>query len=394
MIPLNNLYSGNKKKLLKQKTIKLENQKKTLELSLYPKIPTVEKNGVIVVPVCTSYANTILGKNLFIGLKRYIKNLMSAQKDNHEKINVVIKNNNKKTGYKAKRFIEKNSTQTPLLLGVTDFEALKSIEDLIRDKKIALFFSPDGSDRVRSWNYDNIIFFRPSYKKELATLIKYIKTKIFKNKVAIFCEQSLWGEDLCKILKKLFKNNGIKSLVEATCPQGSVFVKDAVEKINKFNPNVIFCLARPRAVYRFIVTAMNLGMHKSLFLGLSDLYLMQRLLKDSRGVDLIITSVVPNIHDMSLPMVKEYKKDMKGFLTIREDSSFYFEGYINACIFAKTLLDLGKKEITIENILQQMQSYKNENFKGLRLNFNEKEKCLSSSVWVSPGVNKKFISLD
>jgi ABC-type branched-subunit amino acid transport system substrate-binding protein len=131
---------------------------------------------------------------------------------------------------------------------------------------------------------ENVIYFRPSHEKELKALAHYAITTENRTSIAIFHESSTWGKNVCESLKKILKETyGLTPVAIATYAQGTVETDEALKKISQATPNVVFCLSQPRPAYNFISNALNVGLHECLFVGLSQLAVIQKLLKTSRG---------------------------------------------------------------------------------------------------------------
>jgi hypothetical protein len=61
-----------------------------------------------------------------------------------------------------------------------------------------------------------------------------------------------------------------------------------------------------------------------------------------------------------------------------------FEGFINSSILAMSLENI-EPPFTKEKILAELESIRNLNFKGLKLNFNPETRELSNHVWIDTG---------
>lgn len=375
--------------------------------SNYPSISFKKESGKNLIPICTSLPlkgdSNIIGRQMLAGIETYLRGFRHFAHDITQQENRFIfelKKNNELIGDMGISSIKSLLATAPIMVGLVGTETFLALTPFIKRKELLMLFPIEGDPVLRKAQYENVIYYRPSHEKELRALANYaIKVK-HKNNVAIFYEASIWGEDTLKALKNILKEYNISSLLTASYPQGTVDIDNALDIIsNKLphgaatytSPNVIFCLAQPRPAYSFISNAINAGLHECIFLGLSNLNVIQKLLKTSKGLDITVTSVVPNTQTADLPIVHEYKETFKSFLSFRDDSPFYFEAFINMAIFDDCL---GKIEqpVTIEKIIKTLQSYQNVNFKGLSLNFNPADRSLSSAVWINPGIGRDWIA--
>jgi len=367
----------------------------------YPSIPLQKEHKKTIIPVCTSFPlvgeHNIIGRQLLEGFENYLREYkhFAIETTEEDTRDFIIKHsaNNKLTDEKGLQAIKSLLPQSPIFLGLTGTETFISLLPLLKQKKLLLLFPLEGDQWLRSMQLDNVIYFRPSHKKELKALAHYAITTEHKNSVAIFHEASTWGKNACDSLKKILKETyGLTPVAVATYAQGTVETDEALKKIAQATPNVVFCLAQPRPAYNFISNALNVGLHECLFVGLSQLAVIQKLLKTSRGLDIAVTSVVPNAQTSTLPIVKEYQKIMKTFLSFRDDSPFYFEIFINLSLFEDCIKKI-QGPITISALINACTSYNNISFKGLRLTFDAQDRSLSSALWINPGMDKEWLEV-
>lgn len=106
--------------------------------------------------------------------------------------------------------------------------------------------------------------------------------------------------------------------------------------------------------------------------------------QQGKGLDFVISRVVPNPKDSNIEIVKEYQIEMqREYPDVHLDVDS-LEGYINASIFLYILESI-ERPYTHEKIMQAAQNIKNLNFKGLILNFDPHTLSLSKNVWLDLG---------
>ena len=198
---------------------------------------------------------------------------------------------------------------------------------------------------------------------------------------------------LSSAAKFLEQYKDISVLTTASYPQGTVEIEKALDEIAKKSPSLVLCMARPRAAYTFIRSALNKGLHDTMFVGTTELETVQKILKTAWGIDLVVTSVVPRVEDNKhLPIVQEYLKVMKNFLTYHDDSPFYLEMFINMSLFEHALYKV-QGEVTGEKLIRVFEDFREMGFEGLPLNFDAATRSLSSALWINPGYGKKWIKV-
>ncbi len=295
---------------------------------------------------------------------------------------------------KAIELMKKSS----LFLGFIGTELFLSLESRLKNNELMLLFPLEGLENLRTPKYRNVIYFRPSHTKELEALISYAVKERHKTSIGLLYEESLWGEKLLATSKQLLaKYADVKVVAEASYPQGTVEIEKAIDKIAPQAPNVVLCLARARPAYTFIRHALDKKLHETLFLGMSELNAIQGILKTALGMNIVVTSVVPNPDQQAdLPLIKEYKKIMAGFLSSNADSPIYLETFINFALAehcSKQILAQGEV-LTPNTLINKLEACKDLDFQGLKLSFNESDRSLSSMLWINPGVNQKWLNYD
>lgn len=350
----------------------------------FPPIPIYQEHSNNILSFCTAYPfngeNGILGKQLLANTNNYLREYRHfTTRTDKAPTKYILKH--------AKNVVD--LAISPLIIGLIGHTTLMTLQDELKDNKCLVLF-PVEELPERKQSYPGLIYFRPSQQKELQVIASYaIKVKK-RTSVGILYEESTWGKTLLKQLEKILSALNITTLATASYTQGTVEVEKALKKLSQASPNAIFCLAHPRAAYTFISNAVNVGLHECQFYGLSQLNVIQRLLKATRGLDIAVTSVVPHPQQTTIPLIEEYNRIMKSFLSFREDSACYFEAFIIMTLFEHALNQV-EGQATIEKIIGFFESLKNADFKGLKLSFDSHDRSLSSALWINPGQDKTWI---
>ena len=107
--------------------------------------------------------------------------------------------------------------------------------------------------------------------------------------------------------------------------------------MEKARPDAIFCIAKSRPAYHFIYNVVNKNPQTS-FLCIDRLFSIQKELERSRGIKIILASVVPDPQKSNIPIVVQYRKDMKTYFPKYKNlSPFSLEGYINAVLLSESI---------------------------------------------------------
>ncbi len=281
------------------------------------------------------------------------------------------------------------STKSPLFISLFGTDTLATLLPSLYEDKMLALFPVEGSSAHRSQENKNVVFFRASYEQEVDALVNYTANILQRKKIAIFYEASDWGEAVLEALKKVLDRYQLPLIAQTSYPQQTLNISRAVEELSVSSPNAILCVAQSRPAYHFIQQIINKGLFKTVILGLSSLIPIQETIKESRGIEIITSSVVPDPKCSKLVIAEEYRKDLEKFSPNRPPAPYSFEGYINAALlveFAKTT----KIPWTIDTLLQTIEKLGHVKFKGIELKFDAATRTLSSNVWLNTGHGKDW----
>lgn len=289
-----------------------------------------------------------------------------------------------------KKNVTKLKNKSPLFTSFFGTESLLSIKKDIADKDVAVLFPLEGTNFFRKTTYPNTVFMRASHEQELEALISYAGQKLNKKKFAVFHEASEWGEACLATAKKIIQQHHYTFVASDSYPPKTVNIVNAANSLSSNTTiNAIICIAQARPAYNFIQSIINKGLHKTVFLGLSNLFSIQETLQKARGVNIIIASVVPDPQKSKLPIVKDYRTDMKKYLPNKHYSPLSLEGYINAALLFDAIAHL-TFPMTPQHIINYFQALKGSNFKGLSLTFDPGTNTLSQHIWLNTGAKKEW----
>ncbi len=270
-----------------------------------------------------------------------------------------------------------------VLISLYGYSSMKALLPHLKSSQALALFPVVGSLLVRHLDYKNVIYFRASEKKEISSLLSAAIKKYNKRDVAIFYEKSDWGKAALRYATDfLEKNFSIKVIAKGSYPQETVNITNAINKIAQGDPTVILCLANSRATYNFIRRAINKGLHNCLFLGISRTAAARETLLEARGINLIVSSVVPDPATSKIKIVRQYREDMTNYLPAKKYSKFSLEGYINAMLLVQVLKSI-KAPLTPRKIIKKLESLKKAKYRGLRLRFGVEPRTLSPQVWLT-----------
>lgn len=293
----------------------------------------------------------------------------------------------------VQRFIAED--KITLILSPLGTPTTKALIHLSDEGKILVLFPYSGGNIFRNPNLKNFINYRASYAEEAAALVRYAKEFLFSQRFAFFFQDDDYGHAPLNAAKKILLeeyNISEDAICEASYQRNTVLVESAAMKIEQFSPDVIFFFSTyppSRALLEKIgvqklsnVNLMGISFLTDRFQEYASGILDPE--QQGKGLNFIISRVVPNPENSTIDIVKDYQVEMaREYPDVRLDVDS-LEGYINASILLY-LLESIERPYTHEKVLQAARKINHLNFKGLILNFDPQAQSLSKNVWLDLG---------
>ncbi len=272
---------------------------------------------------------------------------------------------------------------TPFILCPGGTPTLLSVMDLIRDKKILVLFPQSGSPLFRTPDLTHVVNFRASFEDEGKQLTEYILKTYFPKNFVFFYQDDAFGMSILKGAREALKQAKMPPGVEVSYLANTTYFKEAAQKIRNANPDAIGFFATGPATIQLI---RDIGVE---FFANKNLYAVSsvgdeatiRVLKD-KGLNVILGHVVPNPETSMLPIVKEYREQIKK--QGQKENVFSLEAYITTSITFDLMSKLSWP-ITMEKLIRQVEQSRGYEFKGLTLTFNPQTRSLANYLWIDAG---------
>lgn len=361
----------------------------------------VQYDKEIIVGSTMDLSGKVLGadsKEIELGLRAVIDKQNSQNGINGKKIKLVILDD-QFSPEKAKENIEKliSEYKTDIILSPVGSHPFSGIAPLILEKKIAVFIPNVGSSLYRKPEYTNLINFYGSAYDEGKALIDYLINKSQITRFIIFTEKESYSEDALRGAKEAFEKNNFKENINYKIISQPISKKDQflphqvneiIKQIKEFNPDAIGFLSLGSITQPIFLGFNPVYLESKTLFGISSLISIKKLARN-RNIPYISTLSVPDpIKNTDLEIVKMAQDDLnaKGY-TINSGS---MEGYIAAAIFIN-LLKKVTGNITKEKLIEVATKIKDEDFYGLKLNFDPQTRSLSKGIWLDPGTRPPFL---
>ena len=272
---------------------------------------------------------------------------------------------------------------------------------IANELKTPFFGAFTGSGVLRKTPPDRYIFnYRASYAEETAGMIQNLVNTlgIKPEEIALFTQNDGYGDAGYKGALKALKAIGYKkgaSLAHGRYQRNTVNVEDGLLTIldGDVEPKAIIMVGAYKPCAAFIKLAKENDLVDTLFLNVS--FVGSKALAKELGPDVknvIVTQVVPH-YNSDLPVIAEYKKDLKRFSNT-EAGFVSLEGYLAAKAFVTGLERSGKsptKESFID-ALEQMDTF--DLGMGTLHQFSKTEHQISHDVWPTMLKSGEFQPLD
>lgn len=331
----------------------------------------------------------ITGKQVLFGTNLYIDKLKHEIDTHSLPLLAFHFLDNGISAARAKTDLVQLAEHSPALLNLFGTKIIVALQKQLFTGNWASFFPLEGLDELRKPSATNSIFLRASYHEELEALIDYTINTLNYRKIAFFYEASDFGDAILVQGKKILNTHNLSPVALGAYPENTVNIAHAVTSIIAGAPNAVICAAGARPMYNFISQMINNGMHRCAFLGISPLFPVQKTLKQSRGINIIVSSVVPDPFKSSLPIAEEYREAMKKYLPNKTISPISFEAYINTAVLVDAI-SRTSSPVTTNTLMTTLESYTSYQFNGLQLSFNPATRSLCHNVWLNDGSDKEW----
>ena len=270
------------------------------------------------------------------------------------------------------------------LFGFVGTPTIKAIMPIISESDIPFIAPFSGASFLRIPKRDNFVNFRSSYADEIEKLVSYLYYIKHITKIAIFYQNDDYGDDGYVATIKSLKKRALSLVSEGTYRRNTLSVTQALYDIYSSKPEAIIMVGAYKPVALFVKRYRKMDKSKkTIFCNISFVNadeLVHEL--NYKTKNMIFSQTVPSYNDLSLPIVKEYRKILKikyphikyGFVSL--------ESYLDAKISVEALEKI-KNSITREKFLNHLRE----------LAKIYKDKKLFGRVFLFEYKNKKFVEL-
>lgn len=308
-------------------------------------------------------------------------NQFNSEIDNKTQIRLYIENDDYIPNLARNNVTKFVNDKIKYLILPVGSPTILSYIDSLDKSDFAILYPLTGSLPIRNKKYTNLALFRASLDDEAKVLIRTVYRDFGAKKFALFYQDDGVGthgpfEAALKELEAV----GITNTAIITYTRGSTNFENQVKELFEAQPDALGFFSNAQSSREFIRQAGILKLANMKLFGVSFIgeAPLKRFIK-RLGIDILFGAVVPNPYKSQLPIVKEYRSLMD---TINSNYDVYsLEAYISTKILIEAIKNT-EIPITPRKIIKHMESFKNYDFHGIKLNFNPETRCISQHMWL------------
>jgi ABC-type branched-subunit amino acid transport system substrate-binding protein len=304
-------------------------------------------NGVAATEITIGMCNALTGpaSALGMGMKKgstvYFDKINKAGGVNGRKVKVISYDD----GYEPRNTVEQtrkliHNDKVFALFGYVGTPTSSAVLPLINEAKVPFWAPFTGAELLRTPVNRLIFNVRGSYFDEAETQVRYLVEKRGIKRIAIFYQNDAYGLAVKGGILKALKKRNLDLAGEGTYERNTEDVALALASLKKAAPDAVSMVGTYKAMAAFIKKAKSDGFNP-VFLNVSFVG-TAALVKELGGAGdgVIITQVMPSPKDAAVPLVAQYRADMKAAGHTELDYTD-LEGYVDAVVFVETLKKAG-----------------------------------------------------
>jgi len=290
-------------------------------------------------------------------------------------------------GYEPGRSVEAvtsviNGNNHIALIGPVGTPTTKATQPLATDARVPMIGPFTGAGFLRDPALTNVVNMRASYDAETAAWVDYLVDDLGLNNIAILYQDDGFGRVGLSGVTKALEARGMTLSAEGTYTRNTVAVKSALLDIRKAEPEAVVMVGAYKPLAEFIKLSRKMRMDPTFvtisFVGSKAL--ATELGDEGEGV--IISQVVPQPWDTSIPVVAEYQAALSAFDASAEPGFVSFEGYLTGRIAVEALRATGA-DLTRASYMQALSQLGTMDLGGFELSYGPGDNQGSDSVFLT-----------
>lgn len=337
-------------------------------------------------------ANKGSGRGMKVGVDAYFKAVNEKGGVNGRKLQLVVVDDQMVTEKTVDGLLKLVDEQKVFAV-VGSVGTPNSVASLpiVKEYKLPFINPRTGATELREPLVKEVIHIRASYRQEIDKVVDAMVKKGAK-RFAVFYQNDAFGTDIQNSTEKAVKRHGLTLVSKGTCERNTTAVTAGLVSIMEGKPDAVIVGAVYAPGAEFLKLAKKEGFKASFaacsFAGGSNLVKASG--DAAEGV--LMTQVVPELSDLSLPITKECKEAIEknpeevGFNTIS----------MEGCMVAKSMvmaLQKAGNPPTKEGFIAAYEQMKDADMGGVKLSFSTTDHTGQDNVYLLEVKGGKLVPL-
>ena len=268
------------------------------------------------------------------------------------------------------------------LIGPVGTPTSKATQPLATEANVPFIGPFTGAGFLRDPALRNVLNMRATYDAETAAWVNHLVDDLGLTDIAILYQDDGFGRVGLSGVTKALDARGMSLVAEGSYTRNTVAVKSALLEIRKAKPQAIVMVGAYRPLAAFIKLAKKMKMDP-VFMTISFVgskALAAELGADGEGV--IVSQVVPEPWDTTMPVVAEYQAAMTAMDPAAEPGFVSLEGYVTGRLAIEALRAAGP-DLTRDALLAALQGLETIDLGGMVLTYGPRDNQGSDAVFLT-----------
>jgi ABC-type branched-subunit amino acid transport system substrate-binding protein len=279
-----------------------------------------------------------LGLNLKAGAEAYLERVNAAGGVHGRKLVLVSVDDGyepERAAAATKRLIEQDKVFT--LFGYVGTPTSAASVPLASRASTPYLFPFTGAEFLRNPVNKWVFNVRASYFDETETMVERLTKDAGARRIALFIQDDAFGEAGKAGVNRALHKRGMRVVEEARYKRNTLDIDEGLARIKAATPDAVVFVGTYKPLALLVKKARAAGVSARFltvsFIGTAEF--IQEAGADGEGV--YITQVMPSPDAAALPLVKQFRQDMKN----RPVNYGSLEGYVNAMVLVEALRKTG-----------------------------------------------------
>ena len=276
-----------------------------------------------------------------------------------------------------------NEDEAFLLIGEVGTPTSKAVIPIVEENRIPFFAPFTGAELLRDPFRRYVINVRASYYQEMEELADYLINQRHFSRISCFYQNDSYGFAGLQGIERALSKRGMKLVSKGSYERNTLAVMGGMNDIYQANPEAVVLVGAYPACAEFIKLSKTKFDRQLTFCNIS--FVGTESLKDALGAygeNVIVSQVVPDPNDPSIPLIAEYMQSMRLYQHGAPLSFTSLEGYIAGKLFAQIALSVSG-ELTRETFIGAMHRVGTFNLGGVVLNFGPQDHQGMDSIYLT-----------